>query len=259
MEEAALGSDWRAQGGGVDTRPSLWAALRSELAELVLPQRCVVCSGFGAALHGPCIEALPRADGSRCARCWAPLRDHDDPGPGEVNCARCLLQPPLIEARRAAFRFEGVARRAILEAKFRGISALLPPLALAATGAVDVAWALEAVTWVPLHSSRRRVRGFDQGEAIGRTVGRTLGVPLRPDLISRVRATSAQATLGREERVRNVEGAFAPRSGLGEDVPECVLLVDDVATTGATLGAAAVALRAAGVARIYALTLAIED
>jgi predicted amidophosphoribosyltransferase len=232
---------------------SIWAALRGEFAELLLPQRCVVCSGFGAAIHAACIEALPRADGERCLRCWAPLRG------GASECERCTDVPPLLEARRAAFRFEGAARLAVLEAKFRGVSTLLPPLAKAAARAIEPAWEIEAVTWVPLHPSRRHGRGFDQGEVIGRAVAEALGVPLRPDLIRRVRRTSAQAALGRVERARNVEGAFAPRNPPARAVPERLLLVDDVATTGATLEAAALALRTAGVARVFGLTLALED
>ena len=235
-------------------QPSIWAALRGELAELLLPQRCVVCSGFGAALHALCMEALPHADGARCDRCWAPLRSRV-----EAICERCLLEPPLIEARRAAFRFEGAARLAVLEAKFRGASALLDPLSVAAAGDVDAAWPIDAVTWVPLHASRRRGRGFDQGERIAVAVARTLGAPVRGELIRRLRATSPQAALGRIERARNVDGAFAPQFAPDNSAPGCVLLVDDVATTGATLAAAASALRAAGVARVFALTLAIED
>jgi predicted amidophosphoribosyltransferase len=241
----------------VGRQSSMWSALRSELAEVLLPQRCVVCSGFGAALHQVCITALPRADGARCARCWAPLREHALVR--DEVCERCLLEPPLIAARRAAFRFEGAARLAVLEAKFRGASALLPPLAFAAADVVHAAWEVGAVTWVPLHASRRRGRGFDQGETIAHSVAQALGLPVRSDLIRRARATSPQATLGRIERARNVEGAFAPRLNPGEKAPERVLLVDDVATTGATLAAAASALRAAGVTRIFALTLAIED
>ncbi|MFN8639844.1 MAG: ComF family protein [Dehalococcoidia bacterium] len=245
---------------------SIWRVLRGEIAELLLPQRCIDCGTFGAALHAACIEELPRADGARCARCWTPLRgtspltdgvresDH-----GEPLCARCALAGwDAIEGRRAAFRYEGVARTAILEAKFRGLRSVLTPLAEAAASAIGASWEIEAVVPVPLHPSRRRRRGYDQGAVIARAVGGRLGLPVREDLIRRERRTRAQSSLGREERARNVEGAFGPRRPSGE-APARVLLVDDVLTTGATLEAAAVALRLAGVEHVFALALAIED
>lgn len=243
-------------------RSVLWRVLRGDIAELLLPQRCVACRGFGAALHPECTADLPRADGVRCRRCWALLRGRERPIEG--LCGRCAEQPPesvVIEARRAAFRFEGAARLAVLEAKFRGITALLAPLADEATRAIDAAWEVEAVVAVPLHPSRRRARGFDQGALIARAVAARLAVPVRGDLIHRARRTRAQASLGREERARNVEGAFAPTAAApgASAPPRRVLLVDDVMTTGATLEAAASALRAAGVASVLALTLAIED
>lgn len=248
-------------------RRSAWAVLRAELGELVLPQRCVACGAFGGALHPECVDQLPRAtggaDSGRCDRCWAPLRGRD--GGLEGLCGRCAALPPesvTMVARRAAFRFEGAARRAVLEAKFRGRTSLLGPLASAAAAVVEESWGVEAVVAVPLHPSRRRARGFDQGALIASTVGGALGVPVRADLVRRVRRTRAQASLGRAERARNVEGAFGPaptRRAVPGSVPGRVLLVDDVVTTGATLEAAARALIGAGVGCVFGLTLAIED
>ncbi len=248
----------------VGARRSMWGALRSELAELLLPQRCVACGGFGAALHQECLAELPRAEGPRCSRCWTPL--HEGVSADGGVCERCIPHESagrVIEARRAAFAFEGAARLAVLEAKFRGVTALLGPLAEAAARAVDESWEIEAVVAVPLHPSRRRARGFDQGALIAVTVASRLGVPVRGDLIRRVRKTRAQASLGRADRARNVDGAFAPVVPRSEvprnEVPRRVLLVDDVMTTGATLEAAAGALRAAGVTNVFGLALAIED
>ena len=150
----------------------------------------------------------------------------------------------------------GGARRALLEAKFRGVTALLEPLGQAAAETVAPAWRIEAVTAVPLHAARRRRRGFDQAELRARAVARALDVPLRTDLVQRVRTTEAQATLDAAQRARNVAGAFAAATG---DRPASLLLVDDVTTTGATLEAAARALRGAGVERVYALAIARED
>ena len=221
--------------------------LLHELADALLPQRCLVCGRFGAALHEGCLEALPAAALPRCIRCWAP-------GP-RSPCGACLAAPPAFEALRTPYLFVGPARRALLEAKFRGVSALLEPLGDAAAEAVPRGWVLDAVVPIPLHPARKRRRGFNQAELLARRVASRLELPLRPELLRRVRATEPQTGLGAEQRASNIDGAFAV---VGEP-PAAVLLVDDVSTTGATLAAVARALRAAGAERAYALAVARED
>jgi len=112
---------------------------------------------------------------------------------------------------------------------------------------------------VPLHPARQRRRGYNQAAIAANEVARVLGVPATPALLRRARATAPQARLDREARVENVRGAFAAGSAARGGVPRAVLLVDDVTTTGVTLGAAAGALRAAGAQHVWGLALARED
>lgn len=240
--------------GRASTARSVAAELRSSLAEALLPQRCVACDRFGAALHEACLDVLPRAEPPRCDRCWAPLAV----ARCDTICSRCVEAPPALDGLRTPFVFGGAARRALLEAKFAGVSALLAPLAREAAVLVAPGWAPEAVAAVPLHPARERRRGYNQAAIAAAEVARLLDVPAAPVLLRRVRATDAQARLHREERVENVRDAFAVAERPG-GVPRAVLLVDDVTTTGATLGAAAEALRAAGVRRVWGLALARED
>ncbi|MPZ98412.1 MAG: ComF family protein [Dehalococcoidia bacterium] len=235
---------------GESAASRLGARLRRELGELLLPQRCIACSRFGAALHDGCVGLLTAAGGTRCTRCWRP-------GAG-TWCERCAAggtQAPAFDGLRAPFRFEGLARRAVLEAKFRRVTALLPPLAREAAASVPAEWTPEAVVPVPLHPARERRRGFNQAEHIARTVAEVLALPERTDLVRRVRETPPQATLDAVRRERNLGDAFAAHG----PVPPRLLLVDDVTTTGATLGAVAATLRAAGAEQVWALALARED
>ncbi len=113
----------------------------------------------------------------------------------------------------------------------------------------------EAVVPVPLHPKKKRVRGYNQSELLAREFSRRTGIMLRADWLRRVRDTAAQARLKRAARLANMSGAFcAPPDVKGK----VILLMDDVATTGATLEGCAEALKASGAKRVLAFTLARE-
>ena len=226
---------------------SLVRTLLGELADAVLPEQCLVCGRFGAALHDECLARLPRAGGLRCDGCWAPLAG--------ASCQRCARLPRAFEALRTPFVFEGDARRAILDAKFGGVARLLTPLGMAAAAAVPSAWRVDAVVPVPLHPSRLRRRGFNQAELVAREVARVLDVPLAKGALRRVRRGGHQAELGIEERAANTLGLYRATAAASGSV----LVVDDVTTTGATLDSAARALLEGGAERVYGLAGARED
>ena len=108
----------------------------------------------------------------------------------------------------------------------------------------------QALVPVPLHATRLRQRGYDQALELAKPLAQALGIPLHADALQRQRATAAQSELDAEARKRNLRGAFALHPG--QALPEHVVLVDDVMTTGATLQAAAKTLRRAGVLRVDA-------
>ena len=115
---------------------------------------------------------------------------------------------------------------------------------------------VDALVPTPLHPRRLRSRGYNQSALLAREIGNRLNRPVREDLLIRVRNTRPQVeTQSQQERRDNVVGSFecrADASGL------TLLLIDDVATTGSTLSECATALKSAGAARAYALTLARE-
>ena len=110
---------------------------------------------------------------------------------------------------------------------------------------------------VPLHHKRQRERGYNQSRLLARELGRFTNLPVVDDCLTRRRATPPQTrTSTVDERRSNVADAFA--CGDQRLREKQVLLIDDVATSGATLNACAAALKAAGATSVWALTLAME-
>jgi ComF family protein len=218
--------------------------------DLLYPPLCAVCRRQGSFLCSGCRASLPAADGIRCPVCWLPL------GAGQA-CRRCAEQPIALEGLRAAFRYEGAVRHLVHAFKFGGQSALAEVLAAPLQDLVD-SGEHDAVVPVPLTGGRRRMRGFNQAALLADKLGATLGLPVSEVLVrlkaSRPQASSASA----EERRRNVEGAFGLKKGAAV-AGRRLLLLDDVATTCATLDACARVLRQAGAASVHAVTLARED
>lgn len=219
-------------------------------ADLLFPKRCALCGREGILLCPSCAAGLPRLSGPLCSRCGLPCT------PGEA-CSACAAHPLPLEGLRSLWAMESGARQLVHQLKYGGLRALADPLG-AELAAMVRAWRppVDAVAPVPLHPRRLRERGFDQAELLAQSLSQASGLDVMRGL-RRTRATPQQArTLSREERGRNLANAFVWE---GEGIAGCcLLLVDDVATTGATLAAAANALRAAGAAGVWAVTVARE-
>ena len=195
-----------------------------------------------------------------CLSCEAPL---GWPTPPLCLCAECgegLSTPapsPAVVGLHGLWSYEPPAAQVVRGLKYEGLQFLASDIADAMVQEIgdDLASA-HAVCEVPLHWRRRLRRGYDQAELIAGALADRLGVAHR-HLLRRTRATAPQTSLGRTQRVRNLEGAFKGRRPLRRRRLEHVVLIDDVATTGATLRAAAAELTRQGVKRITPVVAAI--
>ncbi len=161
---------------------------------------------------------------------------------------------------RAVGAYEGALRDIVHALKYDGRRSLARPLAarMRVAGA-DLLAGADCVVPVPLHWRRQRQRGFNQAYDLARRLGLPICRALR-----RRRATRPQVDLPAAQRHRNLRDAFVVATGRGwPGHPRrppvaglCVVLVDDVSTTGATLDACARALKAAGAREVRALTAA---
>lgn len=225
-------------------------ALARAAVDVLLPSHCLLCGARAAgalSLCDACAAEMPRNDAC-CARCALPL------AVPAALCGRCLKRAPPWDSAWAPFRY--VWPLAPLEARFKfgGDLAAGRTLALLWTGSAPPAGLPEAIVPVPLHRARLRQRGYNQALELARPVAWHFAIPLLPDALQRTRATGAQTELGAVQRRRNVRGAFATH--FAGAVPRHVAVLDDVCTTGATLGECARVLKRAGVARVDVWALA---
>ena len=240
---------------------SVWSASACECLgralATVFPTACVGCGSAlpwaaPLALCAGCLPRLRAPASPACRGCGRPLLGVAAAEPGPL-CGACRRRPPPWQSLVAAYLNLSPLVGVVRALKF-GRGDHLGEALSAALAARCAPWVdrVDVVTPVPLPWTRLLVRGYNQAEAVARPLARELGLPYRTLL--RRRPRPRQALLSRAERRRNLRGAFTPRRRLAAGMR--VLLVDDVMTTGATLFAAACALRRAGAATIHAAVVA---
>ena len=151
-----------------------------------------------------------------------------------------------------AYRYGSPAGGMVRKLKYSGVSVLADEMAKDIARAAALLRINDAcVTFVPMHPQRERKRGFNHSEMLARKTAERLGMECAC-LLERTRNAPQQARLSREERIRNLEGAFCVPDGQEDKVKgRNILLIDDVFTTGATAKSCAEALLAAGAAKVY--------
>jgi ComF family protein len=216
----------------------------AELLDVLLPRRCLVCGGPADALCDVCRSGLTRLSGPCCRRCGAPVAWP------VARCRECSGRRLGFTQARAAVAYDDAARKLVTAWKEHGLRTL-------ATLAGELVYETVArppvytVTFVPSDADRRLRRGHNSAQLLARELGRRWQLPILA-LLRREPGVRPQRGLPLAERRRNVRDAFSP-SGSS---PPALVLVDDVYTSGATVSAAASALRKAGARRVEVVTFA---
>lgn len=236
---------------------SIGRALRDSVAEALFPTRCVLCEQPGELLCEECRAALPWIEQRlACPSCGAPY--------GFLTCTECdgTWAP---RATVAALGFHGAPARMVTCLKDAHELRLAPVMAAAIACALEEssAWpardgdprfslgGVDALCFVPATAEAYSRRGFDHMELVARALSSELGLPLA-DVLQRSSARD-QRDLGRDERAENLLGTMRAVEDLSD---ARLLLVDDVATTGASLAEGTRALLARGASSVTACVLA---
>jgi ComF family protein len=233
---------------------SLARTVCRHMVAFALPPRCPGCGTIVGEDHAfclPCWRTLDFLGGPACAQCGEPieLAFHE-----EARCGACLADPPPFDRVRAAVAYGPIARALALKLKYGrrpGVAMTMArPMRRVAATMLDGA----LVAPVPLHRWRIWSRGYNQAALIARALAKSGESELALDLLERAKATPALRGLGRQARARAVSGAFRIAPAWKQKVKgRSVVLVDDVYTTGATVGGCARLLKRAGAARVDVL------
>jgi ComF family protein len=228
------------------------------IVQAVLPPTCVSCrkpAGNRGGLCPKCWQGAGFIERPFCERLGTPF-SYDSGGP--LISPAAFANPPAFDRARAAMRFSDVARDLVHFLKYGDRLDLVQPFAVwMARAGGELLQETDALVPVPLHWTRLFQRRFNQSAELARAISKRNKVPVIDDALLRVRATPPQVGLARDERAKNVHGAFSIEKSKRPAVKgKRIVLIDDVLTTGATANACATVLRRAGAARIDVLTLA---
>lgn len=221
----------------------LWGSL-----DLLFPPSCCGCQKRGVLWCDECQSKVIKVAPPICRICGQPW---DFPG----LCRRCSSKKPNFKSLRSWAKYEGPVGEAIRHLKYgRSISLGLILAEFMAELLVGLNWHIDLVIPVPLGVARLKERGYNQAALIAKPLALKKGLPYETHALARVRETHSQVGLSFDQRLDNVRGAFQAKSGKINN--RRVLVIDDVATSSATLDACGAALTVAGASEVFGLTLA---
>lgn len=224
--------------------------------ELFYPSVCVICGRLSA--HGVCEKCkkeYPIIMESKCMCCGKPIEKEE-----AEFCEDCKSNKKLFYQGRSLWVHRDKVKTSIYLFKYKNrriYGETYAKLLVAVYGRLIEEWNPSCIIPVPVHKKRRRKRGYNQAEVLAQYLVQELrgNISLNTRLISRNKETGFQKVLDNKQRKKNISGAF--KISREYEVPETVLIVDDIYTTGATMNEMAKILRGAGVRKVVFLTISV--
>lgn len=221
----------------------LWGML-----DWLYPPSCAGCGQSGSRWCQTCQVKVTRIENNCCPRCG-----FYQTRPG--LCARCLSDSPALAAMRSWALFEGPLRNALHKLKYARDISLGDTLSRPLVELLDQqGWQVDCVVPVPLGHDRQKQRGYNQAALLAYPIALATGLAYRPKAVKKTMETPSQVGLTIQQRRKNVAGVFLADPTVVKK--QRVLIVDDVATSGATIESCAGAIMLAEADQVYGLTLA---
>ena len=220
------------------------------LIDILFPPRCSGCGQWGVRFCDLCMNNVICIEEPICIICGEPVKSQV-----QEMCLRCSSTSRNFDGIRSWAHYQGSLQKAIQKLKYQkdiGLANILvKPLI---TLFMEMNWKIDLITAVPLDQVKLTRRGYNQAALISKPIARFTGIPYHQKALTKRYPNKPQVGLSEEERLFNVMDVFvsSPEKVTGKTV----LVVDDVVTTGATMDACSVALKASGAQAVYGISLA---
>ncbi len=233
--------------------------MKEWIGELFYPSRCPVCDKIKGIFDGGickgCRVKLEVVREPCCRKCGKPLFEE------EVFCKDCAEKKCSYEYGYDLFVYNGSMKESVGKFKYHGRQEYAKYYAAELYHEYGE-WMKEicaqALIPVPIHKNRYRKRGYNQAELIAKELEKLSGIPMKSKCLIRVKDTLPQKELSNRERRENLFQAFQFNEGAELNrIPKCVILIDDIYTTGSTLDECAKVLKKAGVQEVFFLCVCI--
>lgn len=226
------------------------------ILELLYPARCPVCHGIVRGrgnVCDPCRKHLPYIAEPKCKKCGKEIER-----PEQEYCEDCQRFAHGFDLGASVFAYDEVMRRSISQFKYhnrREYADFYAEEMQAHCGRFLEIAEPDVILPVPLHSVKKRQRGFNQTELVAKRLGKRINIPVDNDYLIRKEKTTPQKELTRRQRKENLRKAFALKGQ--KRVYSKVLLIDDIYTTGATVDAISELLKENGTKYVFFLTICV--
>lgn len=226
----------------------------------LFPHRCALCDRVVGQREFPvcrqCRTQIRMIGGPRCLHCGKPLTH-----PEQEYCRDCAGRASSFDRGIAPFVYGGAVQDSLMRFKYQGrqeyASFYAAMIDRAAGDTVCHSWKPEVMIPVPLHTRRYQKRGYNQAEVLAAALSELWKIPVDSGSIRRAGYTKPQKGLNARERKKNLKGAFALTRQGAQKHYRCILLVDDIYTTGSTVEEMARIFRERGTEKIYVVTVCV--